>query len=61
MLNCKQNNLNKLCVNDLMINFNMLIDYNVLIWKKCTLFLIIKFIIIPSDEFSITDIQVHRA
>ena len=61
MLNCKQNNLNKLCVNDLMMNFKMLIDYNVLIWKKCTLFLIIKFIIIPNDEFSITDIQVHRA
>ena len=61
MLSCKQNNLNKLCVNDLMMNFKMLIDYNVLIWKKCTLFLIIKFIIIPNDEFSITDIQVHRA
>ena len=41
-----------------MINI-VLIDYNVLIWKKCTTFLII--IISYVDEFSITDIQVHRA
>lgn len=40
----------------------MLIDYNVLIWKKCTLFLIILFKYYNfNDEFSITDIQVHRA
>ena len=37
MLKCKQINLNKLCANNLMINFYRLIDYNVLIWKKCTL------------------------